>query len=451
MLFSELRPADSIHLVVVTTDEGRGNSRDVYVPLGERSMAHHSYLSPDGKWVLIVEMDAQGKILPCRIVPFPAPNSPPSNEVKSVGPPNRTCLAGAWSPDGKWIYLTANEESGAVGSAGWRPPASSHIWRQRFPDGEPEQVTFGPTSQEGIAMAPDGKSLITSVGLLDRTVWMHDKDGDHQISSEGNASSPAFSADGLSLYFLMANGQTRGEELWVKDLSSGKLERVLPGNSMDEFSVSPDGKEVAFTATDRSGISNIWVAPADRRSSPVHISSAVAEDSPFFLPGGDLVFRAVEGGSNFLYRMKTDGSARQKISAKRILDINSVSPDGRWVVVGASGSEEEDRKSEIKAFAVDGTSAVTVCQAYCLLNWDTSGKFVYLNFPDQGGGSYALPVMHDSGLPKLPPNAAERIEDFANPKTIAAVPLQVESAVSPSVYAYTRENTRRNLYRIPLP
>jgi hypothetical protein len=36
-------------MVMVTSDEGRGNSRDVYVPAGDRSMAHHSYLSPDGQ------------------------------------------------------------------------------------------------------------------------------------------------------------------------------------------------------------------------------------------------------------------------------------------------------------------------------------------------------------------------------------------------------------------
>jgi hypothetical protein len=58
--------------------------------------------------------------------------------------------------------------------------------------------------------------------------------------------------------------------------------------------------------------------------------------------------------------------------------------------------------------------------------------------------------MRGSGLPKLPPVAATRIEDFGKPKEIKAIPWQVESAVNPSVYAYTRENARRNLYRIQL-
>src|SRR5229473_7452088 len=53
LLFSEIK--EGLHMVVVSTDEGRGHSRDVYVPIGERSMAHHSYLSPDGRWVLVVE------------------------------------------------------------------------------------------------------------------------------------------------------------------------------------------------------------------------------------------------------------------------------------------------------------------------------------------------------------------------------------------------------------
>jgi predicted Ser/Thr protein kinase len=46
VLFSEIKTG--IHMGLVTADEGRGNSRDVYVPTGERSMVHHSYLSPVG-------------------------------------------------------------------------------------------------------------------------------------------------------------------------------------------------------------------------------------------------------------------------------------------------------------------------------------------------------------------------------------------------------------------
>jgi len=280
---------------------------------------------------------------------------------------------------------------------------------------------------------------------------MHDKDGEHQISSEGSASSPTFSSDGRSLYFLMSNGQTHGEELWIKDLGSGKVDQVLPGYPMQDYSVSQDGKEVAFTMSDHGSVSNIWVAPTNRRSSPTRISSAFAEDSPLLLPNGDLVFRATEGGANFVYRMKTDGSSRQKVSPERVLDIHSISPDGRWVIADTPGSGDDEHITlgTTKAFAMNGTETVTLCSGYCLASWDTSGGFVYFTFPDVKKGSYALPAMRDSGLPRVSPSATS-IEDITNMKAITAIPWEVESAVNPSLYAYTRLNVRRNLYRIGL-
>lgn len=83
---------------------------------------------------------------------------------------------------------------------------------------------------------------------------------------------------------------------------------------MQDYSVSRDGQEVAFTRSNQGARFNIWVAPTSRRSPPARISSAVSEDAPLLLPDGDLVFRATEGGANFLYRMKADGSVRQRIS-----------------------------------------------------------------------------------------------------------------------------------------
>ena len=427
LLYSEIK--EGLHMAVVTSDESRGNSHDVYVPAGDRSMAHHSYPSPDGRWLLVVEMDSRGRILPCRVVPFHG-----TGDVRVVGPPNSPCFAGAWSADGKWIYLTVTTDA-------------SHIWRQRFPSGEPMQITFGPTSQEGIAMAPDGKSLVTSVGSQDSTVWIHDKNGDHQISSEGNAGAPAFSADGNSLYFLMINGQSHLTELWIKDQSSGKMDRALPGYSMDSFSVSHDGKQLAFAAKDAAGHVGIWVAPMNRRSSPVRISSTEVEDSPHFLPDGDLIFRVVEGGSNFLYRMKPDGTGRSKIMAQRILDLYSVSPDGRWVVIAVPNSDQE-HTAATRAFRLGGNEEVLLCQAYCLFDWDTSGKFAFLSFKAES--SYALPVTQPFGLPKLPPSGVSQVEDFPAAQTAIAIPNFVESSISPSFYAYSKRNTRRNLYRIQL-
>ncbi|HLX86049.1 MAG TPA: protein kinase [Terriglobales bacterium] len=429
LLFSEIK--EGLHMMIVTTDESRGQRREVYVPPGDRSMAHHSYLSPDRHWVLVVEMSNQGILLPCRVAPFEG-----SGDVRIVGPPDSVCIAGAWSPDGKWVYVSAKKGD------------RFQIWRQRFPGGEPALVTSGPTSQEGLEMAADGKSLLTSVGSQDSTVWFHDKDGEHQISSEGNARDPSFSWDGRRLYYLMANGRSAGDELVRKELSSGKVERILPGYSIGGYSVSRDGQKVAFTMSDQSGHSAIWVAPTNRQSSPTRISQTEIEDSPRFLPGGDLIFRVIEGGSNFAYRMNADGSGRRKITSQRIFDLHAVSPDGRWVVAGVP-STAEGETGEMDALSVDGKQVVHLCPGPCWMTWDTTGNLFYLHLPSNEG-SYSLAVVPSTGMPRVPPAGFVRLEDLTNLKPVVMIPDIVTSAVGSSLYAYTRLNTRRNLYRIEL-
>ena len=425
LLFSEIREA--AHMVLITTDEGRGDSRVVYAPPGDRSMVHHAYLSPDGKSVLIVEMDNRGYVQPCRVVPFDG-----SGAGKQVGP-NGVCLAGAWSPDGKYMYVTAKTDG-------------YHVWRQAFPDGTPEQVTFGPTSQVGLAIAPDGKSVVTAVGTEDDTIWLHDSDGDHQISSEGSAEQPTYSGDGSALYFVMVNGHSQKHELWKRDMASGDQEKVLPGYSMQAYSVSQDGKFVAFTVSDSAGQASIWVAPTDRGASPVKLTAgAHNEDSPFFLPNNDLVFRVVEKDHSYLYRMKSNGSGREKLSDDVILDLANVSPDGRWMVVVTSAPNRNDA-FETRALPLTGGQPVTLCLTYCNAIWDASGKSMFLVFDR---GSYALPIARDTGLPKLPETGYDPA-DTKKAKPLAEVPVAVHTAINPSTYVYVRRLTRRNLYRIPL-
>src|SRR4029078_3720354 len=111
-------------------------------------------------------MDLSGQ--PCRVVPLDGRSG--GRQVGPQGP----CTSAAWSPDGKWMYFGA-EVDGA-----------HHLWRQRFPAGQLERITSGPTEEEGIAMASDGRSLITSIGLHESALWIHDNEGDRPLSSEGH-------------------------------------------------------------------------------------------------------------------------------------------------------------------------------------------------------------------------------------------------------------------------
>ncbi|MGA9186295.1 MAG: hypothetical protein WBZ32_13440, partial [Candidatus Acidiferrales bacterium] len=118
----------------------------------------------------------------------------------------------------------------------------------------------------------------------------------------------------------------------------------------------------------------------------------------------------------------------------------------------AAASSAADRENTVvtKAYPVDGGRPVPLCVGYCSLSWDSQGKFAFLDFSELFEGSYVLPVQHDSGLPKLPPAGVARKEDLGNVKSATVIPSFVDTALSPSVYAYTRRETRRNLYRIQL-
>ncbi len=450
LLFSEIK--QGLHLVLVTTDEGRGQGRDVYAPPGERSMVHHSYLSPDGRWVLLVVMDAQGDFLPCQVVPFDG-----SGGARFAGPPHGICTSGAWSPDGRWIYVSSNQGG------------QFHIWRQKFPDGPLQQVTSGTAEEEGIAVSSDGKSLLTSVGTQYSTIWIHDTSGDRQLSSEGSAYGTKLSHDGSKLYYLMQSGQSHEVALWSRELSTGRTGQVIsgsalvPGSTMEYYDVSHDGKQVAFSLKDQNGVSHVWFAPPDHRSAPQQLALTGSQDSPLFLPNGDLVLRSTENGQNFLYRTSQDGTERSRITADPIFDVDSISPDGRWVVASTKVLRGE-HPAALNAYPLNGGPSIRLSHTYCLARWDISGKFFYVTFPagrrwgleglagaTSGSDTYMLRVNMTRGIPDFPAGGVSSGADLKADNRVLIIPQQIESASGPHYYSYTRQNVRRNIFRLPVP
>jgi Tol biopolymer transport system component len=430
LLYSEIE-GGGLHMILVTSDLARGNRRVVYAPAEQRGMVHHSHLSPDGKWVLLVTMDGAGQISPCSIIPFHGATQP-----RELTPPDSSCRDTAWSRDGKWMYFDF-----ATG-------AGFHIWRMRFPDGALEQITQGPTTQENIAMAADGKFMVTSVGTSTSTAYFHDKDGDTPLSSMDNTSQPAFSPDGKKIYFLQENAQTHEDELWVKEPHSDRADPVLPGYGMDSYSISADDKYVVFVQRDQHAAS-VWIAPTSRRSSPVKISGDRIEDYPRFLPNGEIAVRGNENGKNYLFVEKQDGSGRRKVQETPIVDFYAVSRDGKFALVYLDVADEN-----IPAYGVlqplDGGEPRVVCRTFCDMAWDQSGKYVYMRMGLHGTTVVAVPMDSATGGPHISTDGFNTPADVEKEKGSIFIKHPVADALDPNTYVYTDIVVRRNLYRIPL-
>ena len=438
---------EGIHMGVYTATESRAEERTVYLPTDVNGMAHRSSLSPDGRSILAVEMDLGGW-LPCRLVPFDG-----SSSGKRVGPQPAQCTDAAWSPDGKWMYFSADTGEGF------------HIWRQPYPDGSPEQVTSGATEEQGISFAADGRSFVTSVGEKQSTIWLHTPLGDRQITSQGYAFQPSFSADGKRLYYLQraqANRRFVSGELWVVNLETETRGHLLSEFLMEHYNVAADGKSVVFVALDEAGHSLLWIAALDGSSPPRRLSTLDCVRALFGIQN-DVYFVGGETmAAPFLYHVNTDGSGLQKVLPNQVLFLYDVSPDGKWLAVW------EENESAIVLYSADGTTRGLLCKN-CgtagaedrgvtppIVSWSRDGKRLYFHETPYGRNSksqtYVVGLQARRMVPKFPASVFPSVEATAN--TLGGRLLRDERAFpspDPSVYAFPRLAAHRNIFRIRVP
>jgi eukaryotic-like serine/threonine-protein kinase len=435
VLFSEMTGRGA-QMSIVSATESRSDPRTLYAPPPPGGMAHRSLPSPDGRWVIGVEMDFSSW-LPCRLLPMDG-----SSPGKTVGPAPAQCTDAAWSPDGRWMYFTAFTSGGV------------HIWRQSFPDGMPEQITFGVATEEGVHVAPDGRSFVTSIGTNQSTVWIHDARGDRQMTSEGFSSSPAVSPDGRKLYYLVKSGGIRNwfaGGLWVADLDSGQRQRLLPDFLMQQYAISRDGARIVFTRVDSTGRTPLWLASLDGRTAPRQLTTT-STGPPFFGAPGEIVFVGLD--EPFIFRIREDGSHLERLIATPALLPFAVSPDGRWIPV-----MDPNAWGALMVYPTGGGAPIKICEGCSRpqgtepipppLSWTPDGALAYLKF---GDAMLSVPLRPGQVLPDAPPGG------YRSRDEVAAIPgarLLSNDAIypgpNPAIYAFTRVATQRNIYRVPVP
>jgi Tol biopolymer transport system component len=302
--------------------------------------------------------------------------------------------------------------------------------------------------------------------MQESAIWIRDSTGERQISSEGFAEAPSLSPDGTKAYYVVrpqgANGPFTNGSPWAVgalravELRGGRSEQPLPGIAITGYDISPDGRWIVVAAQDPHGESRrLWIASTDRRFPPRQIPSSTSDDSPVFGPGGDIFLRSAEGGSNFIYRVKQDGTDRQKVWPNPILDFISVAPDGQWLVAVAP-THDEEIPAAVWAYPVHGGTPVRICAGVCKARWDRAGKFLYVALIEMGSRAgrartLVLPVPHGRDLPPLPPSGINSPEDVKGLPGVKVIDEVISPGATTSVYVFTRNSVHRNVYSIPLP
>lgn len=449
VLFSTIR--SGIHMKLSTSNASRSDERDIYVPRDlQQGMVHRSAMSPDGNSVLAVEMDSAWWRR-CRLVPFDG-----STEGRPVGP-DGSCTAAAWSPDGEWMYFTVDTRQ-----------SGSHVWRQRFPSGEPQQLTpSGAGEEEGIAMMPDGKSFITTSGAQQSAIWLHDdKTGDRQITAEEFSYAPMLSPDGKKVYFLRrvtGSHSFFSAELWVSDLATGAEHRLFPGLVITHFAISQDGSKVVFATEQGQERSGVWVGWLDGSQPPRQLTFA-GEIRAFFGKRGQVIYQGNQASPKIM-SISEDGGGPVAVSDLDIMQLQNVSPDGRWALVGITppGSHGQSNVS-LQAVPLEGGAPTTLCdrcgfgfgwlrRSPAMLTWSLDGKWLYVSlrsFPFNSRKTAAIPISPGNA----PPSFVKGFESEADFARIPGVRLidqeNIFPSASPSYFVTSRRSAKTNLFHIYL-
>jgi hypothetical protein len=212
---------------------------------------------------------------------------------------------------------------------------------------------------------------------------------------------------------------------------------------------------VVFLSVDESGHSQLWLAPLDASSPPRRLASPEYADRALFDPHGGVLFVGGEGGVYYLYHVNDDGTGLRKLFPGPVSFLYAISPDGMAMAVWVG--------FDIYVVAYDGSSRTLICKGCgtageenrgvtpAILSWSSDQKFLYVHYTGHRE-TYAVPLRPGRLLPSLDDKGLAHLAEAKSLPGAKTFPeLRAFAGPDPSVYAYPRVTTHRNIYRIPVP
>ncbi len=193
-----------------------------------------------------------------------------------------------WSPDGRTLYFVSTRGG------------SAQVWKIGADGGEAEQVTRLALDVDAVEVAPDGKRLLLGLAVFPGATPEQTRE---RLEAEEKSPATGQLYDRLFIRHWDTWGDGTRNHLFVYDLASGQATDLMPQMDADcptkpfggseDYTVSPDGKTVVFSAKD-VGREEAWstnydlfVVPVDGSAAPKKITSNPAWDAqPKFSPDG---------------------------------------------------------------------------------------------------------------------------------------------------------------------
>jgi Tol biopolymer transport system component/DNA-binding winged helix-turn-helix (wHTH) protein len=230
-----------------------------------------------------------------------------------------------WLSDGSGLVLAAAEQESA--------PARQ-IWYVSYPKGEARKVTNDLNDYQDVSLTLDSRTLVTVQSERQANIWVA-PDGDATRAAQvtftnyDGLAGISWTPEGKIVYTSHADGN---EDLWIVG-TDGSDQRQLTDNAgiNRQPVVTPDGRYIVFVS-ERAGVRRLWRADAEGRHL-LQLTNGRNDVDPDVSPDGRWVaFKAsnlADGLSN-IFRVPIDGGDPARMTSK-LSGMPSISPDGRMI------------------------------------------------------------------------------------------------------------------------
>ncbi len=334
-----------------------------------------------------------------------------------------------FAPDGKSVYfLSARGETG-------------QIFNLPLEGGEPTQVTKAAVDVNAFVLSPDGKTIAFAAD-----VFPDCKEADTLACTEKRLAEQAKKKTTGKIYdqLMFRHWDTwkdgRRSHIFVQPVAGGAAKDLMPKLAADapvkpfggseQFTISPDNKQLVFTARD-VGREEAWSTDLDLFSVPMDGSAApkkltttnrATDTNPVFSPDGKTLAYLAMARPGFeadkltiILRNVADGKERRLTDAwDRSPDTLQWSPDGKSILVNAWDI------GQLSAFSIDVASAkvTTLVGAGHVSSLVVAGPSLFyaqdsLNGPSdlyllEGGKSAQLTRLNEDAMKGVKLGAAEQ-------------------------------------------